>query len=465
MYKFIAVFFNLKPKSGWIDRPEPVSYMINRFTKIAGPATMQGLLLQCMVAIDLIMVGALGPEALAAVGIMGQPEMMMLVMARSLGIALTALVARRHGEKDYVSMNSILKQGILLTLCLYIPFLLICYIFLPHILMFTGAESSYIDNALSYGRWIVVSLLFQSLSITIGANFIGIGYTKIIFKANALGNILNTVLNVGLIYGLGPFPTLGVMGAGISTCLSSAVIFSILLGALYQGHEGLSFKGDTAWIFTRDTLHSILHISSSSFGEQFFERLGMYLYTMVVASLGAIALATHQICMNLLDIFYYFAMGISYASMAQTGHYLGKKRPDLAEAYGSLGGRIGLLMGIFGLVLFLGGNIHLMEIYTHGSPLDHHINEIILLMALVSIPQCLQMAYSGVLKGAGDTAYVMKYSLLSIAIIRPIITYVLCVTLGFGLLGAWIALVLDQSLRFIASYTRFYQGTWKLLKI
>ena len=82
-------------------------------------------------------------------------------------------------------------------------------------------------------------------------------------------------------------------------------------------------------------------------------------------------------------------------------------------------------------------------------------------MAIAAFPQALQQVYSGVLKGAGDTYYIMKYSLVSVAIIRPIITYLLCITLGLGLLGAWLSLCFDQSLRLCCSYLRFIRGAWR----
>ena len=83
------------------------------------------------------------------------------------------------------------------------------------------------------------------------------------------------------------------------------------------------------------------------------------------------------------------------------------------------------------------------------------------IMAVAAFPQALQQVYSGVLKGAGDTYYIMKYSLVSVAIIRPIITYLLCITLGLGLLGAWLSLCFDQALRLCCSYLRFIKGAWQ----
>ncbi len=87
------------------DRLGPVDTtknLYNKYLKIAWPATLQGLMMQLMTAIDLAMVGSLGASALASVGIMGQPEMVMLVICRALSIAVTAIIARRHGEGDVI---------------------------------------------------------------------------------------------------------------------------------------------------------------------------------------------------------------------------------------------------------------------------------------------------------------------------------------------------------------------------
>ena len=124
--------------------------LYGNYLKIAWPATLQGLMLQFMTAIDLAMVGALGASALASVGIMGQPEMVMLIFCRALSIAVTAIIARRHGEGEVDGMNAVLKQSILLNFLIYVPLLAICLFNLEHILRFTGAEDGYIETAAWY---------------------------------------------------------------------------------------------------------------------------------------------------------------------------------------------------------------------------------------------------------------------------------------------------------------------------
>lgn len=434
------------------------------YIDVAWPATMQGLLLQLMTAINLAMVGALGADALAAVGIMSQPLMVMLVFVRSAAIAITAIVARRKGEEDYETMNSVLKQGVLLTVLFYVPLLCICFYLLNPILTFAGAQASYIDEAVAYGQFIIIGLFFSALGVMLGAALIGVGNTKAIFKANAIGNVLNVVMSFVLIYGLGPIPALGIKGAGIATMTSYTLIFFLLLYAIHAKDSHLSWQRGS-WKFNREILQGIYYIGGSSLGEQAFERFGMFAYTKMVASLGVVALATHHICMNLIDIFYYFAMGLSYSGASYTGQSLGKKRPDLAEAYGKIGVRIALIISVIGFVLYFGLRNVVFDIFTQDRLVWQLGADIMILMAFASFPQALQLVYSGVLKGAGDNFYVMKYSLFVIAIFRPIITYLLCFTWGFGLYGAWIALLIDQSMRTAFSGWRFRSGVWQHIKI
>ena len=188
------------PSKDRLGPVETTKNLYNKYLKIAWPATLQGLMMQLMTAIDLAMVGSLGAAALASVGIMGQPEMVMLVICRALSIAVTAIIARRHGEGDVDGMNAVLKQSILLNFLIYVPLLAICLFNLEHILRFTGAEDGYIETAVWYGRFIVLSLIFQSFSQIVGGALIGYGNTKVIFKSNVVGNILNTILNFFLIF-------------------------------------------------------------------------------------------------------------------------------------------------------------------------------------------------------------------------------------------------------------------------
>lgn len=439
--------------------------MYREYIKLAWPASMQGLLLQLMTAIDLAMVGVLGAEALAAVGIMSQPKMIMLVFVRAFAVAMTAMVARRYGQKEYADMNGIVKQGIMITAFVYIPLLLCVSYFLDEILFFSGAEISYLLEARTYGNLLTLSLFFAAFTQIIGAALIGVGHTKTLFNANVIGTVLNTVLNYFLIYGVGIFPAMGIAGAGWATVISSAVILLLLLRSVMKSSGALRLFDGQRWRFKREDIHVMRHLSASALGEQIFERFGMFAYTKMVAGLGVIPLATHHVCMNLCDIFYSFSLGMGYAGASQTGRYLGANRPDLAKAFGHIGVRVGMIMATASFFIYLLIRQSFMRLYTSDEAVIQLGAEIIVYLAIASFPQVLQLVYAGVLKGAGDNFYVMKYSLIVIAIIRPIVTYVLCFPLGMGLHGAWLALFLDQTLRMLCAGHRFYQGKWQHIKV
>lgn len=435
--------------------------MYSSYLKVAWPAMMQGLFLQLMTAIDLVMVGALGAGALAAVGIMSQPKMILLIFVRAIAVAVIALVSRRWGEGRHSEMNAVLKQGLLLTLLIYMPLLALSWAFLPEILSFAGAQAEFLEDAVAYGGHIVISLLFAAFSQIVGAALIGTGNTRVIFTIHAAGNVVNTGLNFLLIYGIAFFPRMGVAGAGMSTLISSVMTTVLIFGVVIGKHKELTLSGSEPWRFGRESLRWITALSGSSLGEQSCERFGMFVYTKMVASLGVTALATHHVSMNLCDIFYSFSIGLSQASASWTGQNLGKKRPDLAEAYGRVGARVGLVMAAAACLLYIVARYPLIRIYTQDAAVVELGAMIIILMAAASFPQALQLVYSGVLKGAGDNFYVMKYSLIVIAIFRPILTYLLCFVLSLGLYGAWIALVCDQSLRMLCAGVRFRSGIWK----
>ena len=101
-----------------------------------------------------------------------------------------------------------------------------------------------------------------------------------------------------------------------------------------------------------------------------------------------------------------------------------------------------------------------MELFSKTVDVVTLGSHIMLILAIASFPQALQAVYAGVLRGAGDTYYVMKYTLLSVALLRPLVTYGLCFACGLGLYGAWLALLLDQTIRMICARYRVKGRKW-----
>lgn len=433
---------------------------IKDYLLLAWPVAAEGVLIHILGAIDLVMAGALGAQAQAAIGIISQPRMMTLLFVRAFAVAITAVIARRYGQARFGEMNKVFTQSLSLIGGLYLILVGACLFFFPQILSIAGAQASYFESARLYGQMIFIGIFFTALATVINAGLVAVGRTKVIFVANVTGNLVNVILNYGFIYGRLGLPRLGIWGIGIGTMVGNIISLAISLWAVQEESCPLSLVG-ASWIPQGDNFLPIWKVLEGSLPEQFFERLGMFLYTIMVARLGLASIAVHHIAMNLCDVFYAMAMGLGTASAALTGQTLGRGQGEEAYAYGKVGERTGLVLAGLGFFLFLFLGPNLMSLFNKDREIIELGAQITIILAIVSFPQSLSLTHSGVLKGAGDTKYVARYSLIIIAIFRPFLTYILVYILEMGLMGDWISLLVDQSLRSLAATHRFYSRKWQ----
>ena len=455
----LSVSHMLKPKQIIGDLPSSRTAYTN-FYNIAWPSALEALLVAMISAVDTIMVGTLGQGAIAAVGITNQPRLVLLAVIFSLNIGITAVTARRKGQNNQTAANRTVRAGILISISLAVLMALLGIIFSRPILLFAGADNSYLKDSMDFFHILMFSIPFQALNLTINAAQRGCGRTKVSMWSNVVSNIINITLDYLLINGIGFFPRLEVRGAAIATLTGSIVAFLISLSTLLRKNGYLSFHYKADWSMDKDIIDPIFKVSSSAFVEQVFMRIGFLAYAAIIARLGPTPYATHIICMSILSLSFCFGDGLSVAASALVGQNLGAKRPDLSIIYGKTGQRLAFMISCVIFLVFLFGRSFLVSLYTKDASMIALGANIMILAALGTHFQTSQVVLSGCLRGAGDTAFVAGTSLISVALVRPLLTYLLCFPAGLGLYGAWIALLIDQCFRFITSYLRFSGGRW-----
>ena len=432
---------------------------------IAWPSVVESVLVSLIQAVDTIMVGTLGSSAIAAVGITGQPKMIVMALIMSLNMGVTAVVARRRGEKDKDGANSCLKQSIILCFSIAMIMGALGFIFAEPLLTFAGAKDDIIDMSVTYFRIIMIGNVFQSLAITINAAQRGCGNTKIAMKSNLCANIVNVIFNFFLINGIGFFPKLGTTGAAIATVLGNITAFCMAFRSITVSGRFLSIFENASWKFDKRTIKSILAVSSSAAVEQVFMRIGFFTNTKLVAELGTTALATYQICMNILSISFCFGDGLGMASSSLVGQSLGAKRPDLAYLYGKIGRRLAVSIGLCLSLIFIVFRTQLIMLFTNEADIIATGAIIMIITAVITPIQTTGVVTNGCLRGAGDVKYVAITSLISITILRPLSTWILCYPLQLGVIGAWIGVGIDQLSRLILSTIRYETGKWTEIKL
>lgn len=462
--RVISVRYMLKPDQRKGELPDSKEVYQSTF-KMAWPSALEAILVCLIGCIDTMMVGGLGSTAIAAVGITNQPKFILLAMIFSLNVGVTAIVARRKGQKDVQGANSCLRQSLIISFVLSLIMAISGFVFAKPILAFAGAQPDVIGDATAYFRIMMVSIVFLSINLTINAAQRGAGNTKISMRTNLYANIVNLVFNYLLINGIWIFPEMGVAGAAVATTIGSMVGCAMSIASLFHRAEFLEFKYKTSWKFDKKTINALISISGSAMIEQVFMRIGFFAYAKIVAGLGTTAFATHQICMYIISLSFAFGDGLSVAASSLVGQSLGAKRPDMAIVYGKIGQRMAFGISTVLFLVFIFGRKLLVDLFTNDPQIISLGAIIIIIIACTTHIQTSQIVVCGCLRGAGDTKFVALTSLISVALIRPALTWLLCFPLGMGLIGAWVALFIDQNMRLILNFTRFNRGKWTKIEV
>lgn len=455
----------LKP-SQRTDEPIPSTRDIyRRQIRMSWPSALEAVLVGLIGSVDTMMVGGIGSAAIAAVGITNQPKFILLAIILSLNAGVTAVVARRKGEEDVEGANRCLRQCLLLSLVFSLLMSVLGMLYARPILVFAGADVDIIEDAVAYFRILMLSIVFVSLSMTINAAQRGAGNTKISMLTNVAANLVNVFFNYLLINGVWGFPRLGVRGAAIATVIGNFVGFCLSLASLLRSGAFLELRRKTSWWFDRRTMRSIVMVSGSAAVEQVFMRLGFFTYAKIVADLGTTAFATHQICMNIINLSFCVGDGLGIAAASLVGQSLGEKRPDMAIIYGKTGQRLAFCISTALFFLFSLGGRFLVSLFNTEPAVLSLGSQIMLIIACTTHVQTAAVIYSGCLRGAGDTRFVALTSFISIGILRPTLSWALCTPLGLELIGAWLGLLIDQITRCCLNWLRFRSGRWTKIEV
>ncbi len=430
--------------------------------RIAVPAIVESFFVAFAGLVDSLMVSSLGADAVAAVGLTTQPKFLGLAVFLAMNVAVSALVARRFGEKRREDANSILFTAMVMILILAAILSTGLVIFAPQIMDLCGSLPETHDSAVIYYRIIMGGMVFNCVQMGINSAQRGAGNTKITMRTNITSNTINIIFNYLLINGHFGFPALGIKGAALATVLGTVV--AAIMSLLSISHPG-SFLNILFIIKkkirpTISAFKSLVRVGYSVFFEQMLMRVGFMMTAIMAADQGTAAMAAHQVGMNIMGLSFSFGDGLQAAAVALIGRSLGENKPDGAKEYGSacqmLGGVISVVLAV---VYFFGGGL-LMRLFFSEPEIVKIGVSIMRIIIIVVLFQIRQVIYMGCLRGAGDTLYTAVASTISVTIIRTAVSYLFGYTFGMGIAGIWMGVIGDQVARYIFAVIRFKAGKW-----
>ena len=437
--------------------------LVGRAIHVAWPAILESFFVALVAMVDSYMVSGLGSYAVAAIGLTTQPKFICLALFIAINMAVSALVARRKGQGERDSANRILLTAIICCIVGIIVISSIAVALADPIIHLVGSEPQTHDSAVLYFRIIIGCIIFNVISLVINAAQRGSGNTKIAMRTNVTSNVVNVIFNYLLIHGNLGFPALGVAGAAIATVLGTVVACGMSIASLFRkdSYVSIPYMIQKKLPPTVRALKDIASFASTVFAEQLMLRFGFFMSALLTANLGTEALAAHQVGMNALHLSFSFGDGLQVAAVTLIGQSLGQGNKALAKKYGNICQSIGLAISIGLSIIYLLFGRWFFGIYFPNEP---HIVDlgvsIIKYMIIIVLFQVSQVVFGGSLRGAGDVRFTTVTSMISVAIIRPSISYIAAYVLQLGITGIWIGVLADQAVRLVMSGLRFRSGRW-----
>lgn len=377
--------------------------------------------------------------------------------------------AHYHGAKKKNKGVRATTQGLWLALASW-PLILLLIPLGCWIMALSGHSPDVLAAEKSYFIILMAGGVMVPLNCAIGGYFMGVGRTTINMIANALGCLLNIFLNYIMIFGHCGVPQMGIAGAAYATLISGFVIFLIQFMLFFR--EQMPHFSGLGSLLKVDTplLVRIIRFGTPS-GFQLLMDIGAFaLFIMLTGRLGDVSLAASNIAFSINNLAFMPLLGFGMATSTLVSQHQGACHPEAAERAGYTGLKMGLLyMCVIGatFVLFPQAYFELFRPKNASFSADDLLvigRTMLGLMTAWGLLDTVTIVFSGALKGAGDTRFVMIYMVLG-GWLFLVPGTVLLLHLGYGIIGLWVWLAIYISVLAVGFWWRWQQGRWKTIRV
>jgi putative MATE family efflux protein len=428
---------------------------------LAIPMVLEMVMESIFAVVDVFWVSRLGPNAVATVGLTESMLTLVYTAAMGLSIGVAATVARRIGEKRPDAASEAAVQGIVLGLGVAAVVAVAGVALAPHLLSIMGASPDVIAIGSNYTRMMLGGSATVLLLFLVNAIFRGAGDAAIAMRVLWLANAINILLGPCLIFGLGPFPRLGVTGAAVATTIGRGTGVLYQLYRLTRGDARVAVRR-SHWALRPAVMASLLRLSASGTFQVLIGTASYVGLVRIVSSFGSGALAGYTIAIRLVIFCLLPSWGLSNAAATMVGQSLGAGKPDRAEQAVWIAGRYNMVvLGVVGLVFIaLAGPI--IQLFTDDATAAPIGALALRTMSYGFVFYALGMVLTSAFNGAGDTWTPTWINLVCFWLWEIPLAYVLARVIGLGPLGVFLAIMVGYSTLALVSTVLFRRGRWKL---
>ena len=428
-------------------------------TLLAIPMMLELVMESTFGLVDIYFVGKLGSDAVATVGLSASVLVILFAIALGLSMGATALVARRIGEGDPEGAGRAAVQAILAGVLFSMPLALACVPLAPQLLTWMGAAPEVAAGwpylAMLLGGSITIFLIFLNNAI-----FRGAGDAAIAMRALWLANIINMILDPCLIFGWGPFPELGLLGAAVATTIGRGIGVAYQIGVLLGGKHRVAVKPDQLRL-DLPVMKRLLRVSVSGIA-QFFVATASWLGIMrIIALFGSMTLAGYTIALRLIMFSILISWGLANAASTLVGQSLGAGKPERAERAVWLAGFYNTIFLSSVTVLFWMFAEPFIAFFTQDPAVIRVGVEALRILSAGQIFAAYSMVTAAAFNGAGDTDTPTLINLVCYWLWQLPLAYTLAHVLDLGPTGVYLAVALTAVTWTIIGVTLFRRGRWK----
>lgn len=458
-------FFRLLKKAVVGGEHDYTSGSINKaIFLLAVPMVIEMLLEALFAIVDIYFVNKEGTAASSTVVLTEGSLTILYSVAWGLSIGVTALVARRAGEKNFEAAAEVGKQAILVGVLFSLFISIIGFFFSKDILMFMGASKHVADENFRFTQIMLTGNVVIMLLFINNAIFRGVGNASIAMKSLLLANAINIVLDPLLIMGIGPFPHMGVVGAAVATTIGRSCGVLYQFYHLFNGKKALvKLKGGLKLHF--DIIRSILVTSSGGMFQFIIGSCSWIFLARIVAESGEAVTSGYGTAIRICIFTILPAWGLANAAATLVGQNLGAGRPDRAELSVWRTAFITLcFFACVALIFFFFGE-NLMRFFSQDATAVAEGTRCLHILAIGYIFFAYGMIISQAFNGAGDTKTPTYINLVVFWVVQIPLAYLLAKTTGLGSKGVYIAIGIAESILAIVCIIIFKKGRWKLVNV
>ena len=430
-----------------------------QLTSLAGPIFVETLLVMMLGGVDTFMLSRYSDNSVAAVGVVNQLMNLVFLLFEVISLGTSILCSQYigAGRRDKVvqvvgiSLLFNLISGLAISACLYL--------FADNMLLMMGLRPDLLADGLPYMKIVGGFAFLQAISLSLSASLRSANKAKYPMYVSMVVNVLNILGNYSLIFGKFGMPALGVEGAAISTSVCRFVAVVILLVVLFKKHIP-SFPKKYFTPFPWIELKNLLKIGIPSAGEHFSYSLSQVVISYFINMISNQALAARSYVVNIVMFTFIFALSIAQGGAILIGQLVGQKKIQAAYAIGKRVMRLGATVSVTLSLLTAIFGKHILGMLTSDPWIISTGATILWIEVLLENGRALNFFGVNSLRSAGDIYFPVIIGIIVMWGIQVVGSYILGISLGWGLIAMWAVFALDENIRGFIFVRRWNSFKW-----